>query len=440
MRAELLAAVLLVAALTCGAFGAESSWSVRETPISTPAARNDDNNVERRTHGDVTCKLPTSCAFYSDVLLVVKLNPVRLLWLDVLQRFYGRGMPNMVFFSSLRKGERHDGDGKYLGVGQYNTTVHLVEDNYGFCDHFTVVRSMEMWPGKYRGYVFLSDDVMLQFWRLTALSKDHVWRQPPVFGERAAKIAYGKDLLAAVAEIRAAGHGSNLDESLLPFAPTSGIYYVPASVAPVFGAVSRVLLKHRTYNEYGTPVALHTVSGKDFTALPGALVWGKRRLRLRNLLTPKDLWQHPVRATGEVFARANLFVYSVRDLAPADALTDDIFTATCLSCATYPSAGRKMKALLHSCVAVPSTRCTETPAAVVAREWPEVGKPETIAGRVVVDAARRLNKCPLELQHEGFWGPAITSFIFEEHYPHLNRSWTHGAILGPFPQCCVERV
>jgi hypothetical protein len=124
MRADLLTAVLLVAALSCGAFSAEPSWSVRETPILAPAARNDDNNVERRTHGDVTCKLPTSCAFYSDVLLVVKLNPVRLLWLDVLQRFYGRGMPNMVFFSSLRKGERHDGDGKYLGVG--STTQRFI--------------------------------------------------------------------------------------------------------------------------------------------------------------------------------------------------------------------------------------------------------------------------------------------------------------------------
>ena len=48
------------------------------------------------SHYNMSCTQGPSCRFFRDVLLVIKLNPVRLLWLDILLNFYGTGFPNIV--------------------------------------------------------------------------------------------------------------------------------------------------------------------------------------------------------------------------------------------------------------------------------------------------------------------------------------------------------
>ena len=393
-------------------------------------------NVHGRTDGALRCIHKESCAFFQDKLLVVKLNPVRLHWLDFLQRFYAAGMPNVVFFSSLRRGSPHDGGGQYLQLGRFNTTVALVEDNYGFCDHYTVATAMTRYANRFAGFVFLSDDVMLQYWRLTNLDVSKVWRQRPVYGEKAAGIAMGPELKAALREMHeSAPKGAfTVDMHAPPFASTSGVYYVPASLANVFVPVSKMLLKHRTYNEYGTPIVLHAAGGKNFVTLPGALVWGKKRLRARKMLSDADLWQHPVRATGELFARATVFLYTTKDLVAQLPLRDRMFDETCLSCASYPSAGRKMKAIYHSCVASEHQNdCVLNPTQAALKEWPELRAPEQCGGKVHVPPERSHTKCPFELQHEGFWGKSITNYVFEEYYPHINRTRLVSRLFDPFP-------
>ena len=432
----------------------------RETPLTR---RECSSNVSERTAGALRCLRGPSCEFFSDVLLVVKLNAVRLLWLDALMRFYGTGFPHIVFYATLRKGDTsHD---KFLRIGQLDTPVFLLEDNYGFCDHEVVADAMRRWPPRqaqgasgvtcgsagwdFAGYLYLSDDVLLQYWRLTGLDKRVIWRQPL---ERP-KIPKDAPIEKAVAAIstrwpEVASHFKAHPD--LPFASTSGIYYVPGRYSVAFIAMSAVLMAHRTYNEWGTPTLLTAVGRADATVeLPGRLVWGARRLKMAKMLFGGKhgaaySWFHPVRASSELFSRLTVIVYDVKGfplglehpvLAP-----EDVFTR-CFECATYPSSGRRMKALYHSCLLLPKRderhRCKTSPAATVKQLWPAMAKDAAaIGGNVDVPPHRRDIPGPLEEGHEGFWSADITVRMFSTVYPALNASKQRGTLLQTYPTCC----
>lgn len=416
--------------------GTSAQWTHDRVDASPP--RPDHRPlVDQRTNGQLRCTITESCQFFKDVLLVVKLNPVRLHWLDAIQRFYSAGIPNIEFYSSLKKGDPHEGGGKFLVVGAANTTVHLIEDNYGFCDHFAVTTAARAHP-EFTGYLFLSDDLLLQFWRLVDFDKTKVWRQQPVYGEKKARVTVENSLRTALRELaKELPDGQVPNEADVPFASTSGVYYIPSAHAPMFSVASRILLRHRTYNEYGTPIALHVLTGRDFVPLPGTLVWGKKRLRVRQLLRPGKLWQHPVRATGEVFARVTHAVLSQPEkISKSFELTDAIFRV-CMHCASYPPATRRMKGLLHACfVAAENSKCVD-PATTIAREWPELSHPEHHVGYVHVSPSLHHIDNPFELRHEGFWGESITNYVFNEYYPLLNRTRMVSRQLNPYPECCV---
>ena len=52
---------------------------------------------------ELSCKFPKICSHFSNTLLVIKLNPVRLLWIDNLLKFYSLGFENIVFYAPREK-------------------------------------------------------------------------------------------------------------------------------------------------------------------------------------------------------------------------------------------------------------------------------------------------------------------------------------------------
>jgi hypothetical protein len=390
---------------------------------------------------NITCTQGPSCQFFADVLLVVKLNPVRLLWLDLLLNFYGTGFPHIVFFSSLRKGDTTSG--KYLTIGAWDTRVHMIDDNYGFCDHETVAAAMRMWPGRFSGYLYLSDDVLLEFWKLVGNDKTLVWKQKPtshVARLQEAERSAMQELLEKLPQLR-----HRLDIRNPPFAATSGVYYVPSSTSDVFQRASTIFLRHRTYNEWGTPIVLQLLhdASVPFVVLHGKLVWGAKRLLARRTMLHYGLtWYHPVRASSETFARmTSLAALLHMDLPSNFTFTSEqLFTNGCYSCATHLPHLLKKKGLYHSCLREADlTMCSREMQrlhqnsasqgrqrlsldALAVWHWPS---PETrqglVGGMVHVPADRRHIRNPWELDHEGFWSKEITEYVYNEYLPSLMR-------------------
>jgi hypothetical protein len=398
------------------------------------------------------CKHRESCAFFADVLLVVKLNPVRVPWVDLLLNYYSTGFPNIVFFSALRRSDATVY--RPLTTGCRNTTIHMVEDNYGFCDH-EVVAAASAWYPNYKGYLFLSDDVLLSFWKLTKLSKDAVWRQPSKQrGVEEMTESERRAMLHVAIELPRVRRVFPSGTTRFPFAATSGVYYVPSVVMPDFRAVSAILYKHRTYNEWGTPIVLTASSEANGVAtvnIAGKLQWGRKRFFAVKTLLRDRVWYHPVRASSESFMRMTLWAHSIPLLTASTKVSvRDLFSAHCLECSTHPHDLVIKKGLYHSCREAPVQLRAQCPrvatdegefstyTAAVAERSRIDGVPATtlVGGRVVVPPDRRGASNPFELSHEGFWGGDVTQDVYTRWLPSLNWSSCIAPYSMPFPQCC----
>jgi hypothetical protein len=445
-------------------------------------------NVSSISNGNLRCKMPKTCEFFKNTLLVIKLNPVRLLWLDTLLRFYSLGFQNIVFFAPLEKKDSVDQNRKmeYLRVGEYDTPVHLVDDNYGFCDHETIAKSMQLYGNDLDGFFFLSDDVLMQFWRFAGggfdLSK--YWRQQPTRGKiqrTPNHDAAWDDVIALFPDLKSTLPASR---DAAPFASTSGIYFVPTPRGSVVGdedkrrfiAISGILNRHRTYNEWGTPFLLECVSRGAFQVLRGKLVWGTKRHFVTRIPQLKNLWFHPVRAGSELFARVEALVNArLGDEADAGRRIPEldhsnVFSAEfCFDCATYPLEQRNMKSLLHSCVLVKNPdveddeggsffvdTCNQKPSQqqqveAIKKLWPIMGG-ENVAKFLTGPTFRvrkNRDKIPnaFELNHEGFWNEKVVREVFYETYPKFywkgegegedSKKKMSSPFWKSYPECCV---
>lgn len=436
-------AIVVWMVVVCAPSAHAALWRGLDTPTS----------FDGITKGRSTCRHEASCKFYDDVLLVVKLNPVRVLWVDLLLHYYSTGFPNIVFFSALRRSDTEVY--RPMRVGCRNTLVHFVEDNYGFCDH-EVVAAASAWYPQFRGYLFLSDDVLLAFWKLTPFSKDAVWRQPSKLrGIEEMTDAERRAMTNVTAQLPSVRRVFPAGTKGFPFAATSGVYYVPRSAMHVFRSVSSVLYHHRTYNEWGTPIVL-TVAEASAAAptvfIPGKLQWGKKRFVAVKTMLRDRLWYHPVRASSETFARVTLWAHRAVELTSSTKIPVWDLYSKCMECATHPGPHVLKKGLYHSCreaSAADEHRCpvlatTEqsfaayTEAVVHLSQLPPVPATRLVGGRVVVPKGRQGIVNPFELAHEGFWGSDVTNEVYASWLPSINGTSCLAPFSMPFPQCCVS--
>lgn len=431
--------------------------------------------VQNITRNALSCtsRLKNVCAAFSSTLLVLKLNPTRLLWLDALLRFYSAGFQHIAVYTAQRPGSPSD----WLLVGQYDFPVKVLDDNLGFCDHQTVADAMHSYP-KFDSYIFLSDDVLFQFWRARAFNPLRMWRQLPT----KSTLPKSNRTDAAIAAVLEAypDLASVIDAKLKSpslrgfFAATSGIYHVHAPLSTVAGRddrlrfqrISSILRQHGTYNEFGTPFLLECLDRGSYVVLQGKLVWGKKRLLAVSIPPPANqkppdqlVFMHPVRASSELFARAAHFLFTrltELDAAPHIGITSDALffsssSAAVMDCATHKQSLRKVKGLLHSCaVAGPSASCDGVKGAAdngqgsadqVATLWKAMsGKhvAKLVAGRFCVSSPQRDQAaCEVELEHEGFWNAKIYREIFEQHYAMINKTRMRSKSWTAYPDCCV---
>lgn len=243
-----------------------------------------------------------------------------------------------------------------------------------------------------------------------------------------------------------------MQQGRMPFASTSGIYYLPrvGYVLERFANVSAILMRHRTYNEWGTPIAISAAqtmmvsphaAADGAVHLKGKLVWGAKRFKARRAVRNEHLeWYHPVKANGETFARYTLWLYHIPSKklrAGTSPVHEDLFQP-CLNCATHPQGVIARKGLYHSCfldaVACPSLPTFDDYTKKVVEEGRlRVPSISFVGGRVIVPRDRRMEPNPLELDHEGFWGAEVTDFVFQTYYKRLNDTTQRGELLSRYP-------
>ena len=402
------------------------------------------------SHYNMSCTQGPSCRFFRDVLLVIKLNPVRLLWLDILLNFYGTGFPNIVFFSSLRKGDTSSG--KYLTIGSRDVKVHLIDDNYGFCDHETVAAAMAMWPGQYSGYLFLSDDVLLEFWKLLYFDLKGSWRVS--FQLAGTKKSSTVTIPQAVTNaIRAIHADPRIDPSMAgrvreespPFSFINGVFYVPSSASQQFIVLSDILKRSHCPNAFGTQMILSYVD-EGFTKqiIPGKYA-GRRSLQPVVLLRDATLtWYWPVRATSETMARMMIVVHETDALGVQDHFSaTTLFDKYCMNCAKYPQLLASRRGPYHNCFASAPDYCSPDPlAAMHGGAGGELRRGKRIVdtvdpalgGRLFVPPDRVFVKSPLERDSDVVTGKE--EVVFDSLYGLRNVTKCTARILARFPHCC----
>ncbi len=101
--------------------------------------------------------------FGRDVLLIINFNHPHYENIDFLENLYKQAFPNIVFY------------GPYQGQG-----VHAFGHCNGWYSYQVVADAMKRYPD-YRGYLFLQDDCVMNFWNLYSYNKDKVWRPACAF-------------------------------------------------------------------------------------------------------------------------------------------------------------------------------------------------------------------------------------------------------------------
>eukprot|EP01062_Namystynia_karyoxenos_P027706 TRINITY_DN2118_c0_g5_i2.p1 TRINITY_DN2118_c0_g5~~TRINITY_DN2118_c0_g5_i2.p1 ORF type:complete len:598 (+),score=104.06 TRINITY_DN2118_c0_g5_i2:138-1796(+) len=274
-------------------------------------------------HSGERCTQQPSCGFFSDVLVLLHINPQRFEWVDPLVQLNTRFLPHLVLFSlihprsiarnvsawskvhfagypeeAIPEAERNrvlD----VLYIGPRRTRVWLVDSRgQSQGDHHEVTVAHRLWPD-YRGYLsWQDDDALVSWWTMAAadrgLDKNAFWALPSQGRD-------GRDLGAcrrgqrckrpAMRVRRGRGGHTNTwiqdQQFLKPLAelakvqerlakaqsfPDPGflrlhngmafMYYVPAAAVPLWANISAPMLEEGMFLEFATPTMLNAVAGR----------------------------------------------------------------------------------------------------------------------------------------------------------------------------------
>lgn len=95
--------------------------------------------------------------FFDDTLLIIHYNHPYYESIDFIKNLYGKAFKNIVFYGEL----------PHKDVIAVTTTI-------GFYLSRVVADALTRFPS-YNGYIFLQDDVLMNYWNFTSLDKEKIW-------------------------------------------------------------------------------------------------------------------------------------------------------------------------------------------------------------------------------------------------------------------------
>ena len=193
-----------------------------------------------------------------------------------------------------------------LFCGPPDNTEHsdilTVEIIRGFLGYECLGRAIRKYPG-YKGYFYISDDVLLKYWNFPDLDSSKIWesssiRSSPVNEPHKAdywywwRSRYGlencRSALGDVAKMtfkKAKLNGKYLLNTLLKnsggalkcFGSRSDVLYIPQKHANAFSILSKTFYKRKVFLEIAVPTINRLlVLSENITRLPGYYIPGKR--------------------------------------------------------------------------------------------------------------------------------------------------------------------
>ena len=462
------------------------SYARRRQPLASPATgggrlspqhhQQQQRDVPSRVIHSRNCTQAKTCAYFSDILVVIHLNPQRFEWLELVLDFALLFVPNVMVttipdvavtrnltFAEKRAYLDH------LVLGPKNRYVHVIENGFGLTgDHHDVVKAMQLYPD-YKGYFYWAhEDGLPGFWNMVRYDKETVWHQPvePAFsfshqlplcplkhrkhmkfgtrvkqGSRHCVVAMlpheARDwnaLRPALARIR---NDSEADyKRVIPGVTFAApMYYAPRTTMSRFVRYSAYLYDVRGVNEWADHVVLRAAAneGKGSSLMKAVNTWPDqgRFQSVQEFSWSNDV-THPVRPCAELYLRVSnvarrVQIHSMlptlladeklekaRLPAPSGPLVPGGLWSTCYTCDAYPLAGGFTRQRKGR-----FHTCSEGCA-------DEGGAVNMTTYNGVVQVRREDATPPEELEFEGFWSARSQSLFFAR-YAALNRSslFTH---------------
>ena len=232
---------------------------------------------------------------FRDVLLVIMFNNPHFVAIQGLELMYRRNFPNMVYCGPKNKAiQKYRED---WGID----FIELIPENEQVAGELMneqcIVTAMERYT-KVAGYLFIHDDLVVNFWNLDSYDKSKVWTtndwvyQPIIADFTSMKSCkmythrlgcyqgiahwiypdrYKDGVLWSLREIHnATRRNSSLSvcsrtlrqttkDTTRSFYGQSDMYYVPQRLAPAFAEVVKIFLKNEVFFEIAIPTALHCI-------------------------------------------------------------------------------------------------------------------------------------------------------------------------------------
>jgi len=261
---------------------------------------------------------PPACCF-DNILVVFNFNSngYSSNLIPKLKKLYGEVFPNMVFFSSGDKGTfNEDITTKYKDYVQVQYP--------GLFSYISMAGAIERFPN-YEGYLFIQDDLLLNFWNMKSLNFSKIWTHygwPLTPFQNEVLVAPEEDVEKELPysalywvwwpnfwetckqtwkklepkdqeKLRRNYNGSAIFTSMF-----SDVFYIPRHLAQKFAKLARIFRKEDVHLEITVPTIIYGLlrdENEDILRFGGKSLWSVDRDNWRGFYKEKNNWLHPVK-------------------------------------------------------------------------------------------------------------------------------------------------
>jgi len=243
--------------------------------------------------------------FFNDILVIVNFNFPHYENIPFIKEIYS--FPNIVFY----------GDDI---PGSFCSEVTLCKQHKGFFSYRVMLDAQKKYPN-YQGYLFLMDDLLLNYWNLTKFDKNKVWfikfqskhnvvdvinsdRKDWWWGRQ-----FGKERCASAWQELSDRFKNRLEKTLgvrnAFVGGNSDIYYVPKRLVEDYVEIFNIMSNNEVFLELAIPTGLYAIEDYDnFETMLIKYLWSKYagtmsmtgdRLSWRSFYSKELTGLHPVK-------------------------------------------------------------------------------------------------------------------------------------------------
>eukprot|EP01061_Rhynchopus_euleeides_P043855 TRINITY_DN7667_c0_g1_i4.p1 TRINITY_DN7667_c0_g1~~TRINITY_DN7667_c0_g1_i4.p1 ORF type:complete len:194 (+),score=33.83 TRINITY_DN7667_c0_g1_i4:84-665(+) len=155
---------------------AGSNASTSRSPAATATSGDATRGSGRIIQSD-GCVQRATCSYFSDILVIIHLNPQRFDWVEPVLNFALKFVPHVMLTSIPESDKMRNMSSQeqrayldHLVIGDKRRYVHLIDNGFGLTGaHHDIVKAMQLYPN-YTGYLYWAhEDALPGFWNMVSL-------------------------------------------------------------------------------------------------------------------------------------------------------------------------------------------------------------------------------------------------------------------------------